>query len=76
MLFAPCLFKNEQTSPNKSNRLKGKEMLPGYVNTIREEILYGYAKLIWTCAYETLENGMCPHFNTKPNEEDGDLWQF
>jgi hypothetical protein len=37
-------------------------MPPAYVKTIREEILYEYAKLISRSAYETLEIGMFPHF--------------
>jgi hypothetical protein len=36
-------------------------MSPPYVNTIREEILYEYAKLTSRSAYGTLENGMCPY---------------
>jgi hypothetical protein len=42
--------------------LRQTEMSPPYVKTIREEILYEYAKLISRSAYETLENGMVPLF--------------
>jgi hypothetical protein len=34
-----------------------KEMPPGYVKTVREEILYEYAKLISRSAYGTLQRG-------------------
>jgi hypothetical protein len=35
-------------------------MPPAYVKTIREEILYEYAKQISRFAYGTPENGICP----------------
>ena len=37
-------------------------MPPGYVKTIREEILSEYAKLVLRSAYGSQENGMFPHF--------------
>ena len=43
-------------------------MPPGYVRTIREEILYEYAKLISRSAYERIENGMSPHFYEEPSQ--------
>jgi hypothetical protein len=38
-------------------------MPPSYVKTIREEILYGYAKLISKSTYGLSEDAMLPRFH-------------
>jgi hypothetical protein len=61
MRSALCLLTDTDNAAGTRSRydteIKEKEMPPGYVTTIREEILYEYAKLISRSAYKSLQRG-------------------